>query len=138
MSPALAWRLREPMIDIRKQMQRWRDGAEEDLAVARELLGSGRVRHGLFFAHLALEKLLKAHICRRTGDLAPRIHNLVRLAEVAGIQTSPAHLDVLAEMNAFNLQARYPDSLSPALTATQAQGYLARAEEVFQWLTDQW
>jgi HEPN domain-containing protein len=39
----------------------------------------------LFFAHLALEKLLKAHVCRATRDLAPRVHALLRLAERAGL-----------------------------------------------------
>lgn len=71
------------MIDINKQINYWRNSAIEDWEVARELLKSGRVRHGLFFAHLAIEKLLKAHVCRSTKDLAPRIHNLVRLADMA-------------------------------------------------------
>jgi len=42
-----------------------------------------RIRHGLFLANLALEKALKALVCKATRDLAPRIHNLVRLAELA-------------------------------------------------------
>ena len=37
-------------------------------------------------------------------------------------------------MNAFNIEGRYPDALTPALTLPEAQAYLARAEEVFQWL----
>jgi HEPN domain-containing protein len=68
------------MIDIAQQVHFWRDGAQEDLTVVQELLERGRIRHGLFFMHLALEKLLKAHVCRQTHDLAPRLHNLVRLA----------------------------------------------------------
>jgi hypothetical protein len=31
----------------------------------------GRTRHGLFFAHLALEKTLKAHVCRATNENWP-------------------------------------------------------------------
>jgi len=71
------------MIDINKQINFWRSGGEEDLAVARDLVNRNRIRHGLFFAHLALEKALKAHVCRVTQDIAPRLHNLVRLAELA-------------------------------------------------------
>ena len=37
------------MIDIAKQVAFWRDGAQEDLTVAEELLERGRVRHGFFF-----------------------------------------------------------------------------------------
>ena len=69
------------MFDIGKQIAYWRDGAAEDWRVAQDLIKRRKVRHGLFFAHLALEKLLKALVCRRTQDLAPRIHSLVRLAE---------------------------------------------------------
>ncbi len=54
------------MIDIEKQIAYWRKGASEDWHVAKQLVKSQQTRHGLFFAHLALEKLLKAHVCRHT------------------------------------------------------------------------
>jgi len=47
------------MVDISKQIIFWRDNAKEDWDVARQLVDNGRTRHGLFFAHLALEKSLK-------------------------------------------------------------------------------
>ena len=104
--------------------------------VARELVDGGRTRHGLFFAHLALEKLLKAHVCRQTRDLAPRIHNLVRLAELAEINLRQEQIDVLAEMNAFSIEGRYPESLMPPPSMAEAQDYMARAGEAFGWLTN--
>jgi len=122
------------VIQIDKQIAYWRAGAEEDWTVASELVASGHSRHGLFFAHLALEKLLKAHVCRKTQDLAPRLHNLARLAELAGINPSEAQLDILAEMNAFSLEGRYPESLVPPPTSAEARDYLARSREVFEWL----
>lgn len=122
------------MIDIDKQIAYWQNGAQEDWEVARELIDRGRIRHGLFFVHLALEKALKAHVCRQTRDLAPRIHNLVRLAELAAINASQEQVNTLAEMNALNIEGRYPESLLPRPTPVEAQAYLARAEEVFQWL----
>ncbi len=33
--------------------------------MASDLAGDGRIRHGLFFAHLAPEKILKAHVCKK-------------------------------------------------------------------------
>ena len=101
------------MIDIDKQIAYWRDGAKEDMEAARDLVVRGRTRHGLFFAHLALEKMLKAQVCRQTEDLAPRIHSLVRLAELASIKPDKEQLDTLAEMNAFNVEGRYPETLAP-------------------------
>lgn len=125
------------MIDIDKQVAFWRDSAKEEWAVARELAEMGRSRHGLFFAHLALEKALKAHVCLKTRNLAPKIHNLVRLEELAGLKLNSDQIDVLAEMNAFNVEGRYPETLLPPPGPEEAQVYLARAEEVFQWLTKQ-
>ena len=115
----------------------WRNGAAEDREVAQELIVSGRVRHGLFFAHLTLEKLLKAHVCRHTQDLAPRLHNLVRLAELAALPLSQAQIDILAEMNAFNIEGRYPGSLIPPPSQSEAREYLRRVEEVYRWLMNQ-
>ncbi len=119
------------MLEIEPQVRFWRDGAQEDLVVAQELLERGRLRHGLFFLHLALEKLLKAHVCRHTRDLAPRTHNLVRLAEVANVNLSEQQKDILAEINPFALAGRYPDALSPLPTSTEAKTYTDRAKEVF-------
>jgi len=112
----------------------WRDGAVEDWEIAQELIERGRTRHGLFFVHLSLEKLLKAHVCRHTQDLAPRLHNLVRLAELAALPLSQAQVDVLAEINAFHIEGRYPDVLIPPPSQDEAEGYLRRAQEIYRWL----
>jgi HEPN domain-containing protein len=122
------------MINIEKQVAYWRDGAVEDWEIAQELIERGRTRHGLFFVHLSLEKLLKAHVCRHTQDLAPRLHNLVRLAELAELPLSQAQVDVLAEINAFHIEGRYPDVLIPPPSQDEAEGYLRRAQEIYRWL----
>ncbi len=123
------------MIDVERQVAHWRTGGEEDWAVARDLVARGSLRHGLFFAHLALEKVLKAHVCRRTGDLAPRLHNLVRLAELSGLVLEPRDLDVLAELNVFNLAGRYPDAGPVDVAPAEARDLVERADGVRQWLT---
>lgn len=125
------------MIDIGKQVSLWREGAVEDWEVAQHLVDSGRVRHGLFFGHLALEKALKAHVCRHTSDLAPRLHNLVRLAELAGLDLSEEQTGVLAEMNPHNIEGRYPDRLGPVPSRAESRQCLSRAKEVYEWLRAQ-
>lgn len=125
------------MIDIEKQVAYWRDGAIEDWQVARDLIRRRRMRQGLFFAHLVLEKVLKAHVCRRTQDLAPRIHNLVRLAELAELGLNERQIDILAEMNAFNIEGRYPEMLTPEATIEEARRYIRRTREVYTWLMSQ-
>lgn len=122
------------MVDIAKQIVFWRESAKEDWAVARQLVDTGRMRHGLFFAHLALEKIIKSLVCKHSQDIAPRIHNLSRLSEMAGITLINEYVDILAEMNAFHIEGRYPESLTAPPTKEEAIKYLTRAEKVYQWL----
>ncbi|MFZ5763849.1 MAG: HEPN domain-containing protein [Thermodesulfobacteriota bacterium] len=105
--------------------------------MARELIGRNRVRHALFLAHLSLEKTLKAHVCKHTGELAPPIHNLVRLAEKAGLKLTESQVDLLAEVNEFNTEGRYPEMLLPSPSRIDADTYMAQIEEVLQWLNNQ-
>jgi HEPN domain-containing protein len=123
------------MVDISEQIAYWRDGAKEDWEAACQLIDNNKTRHGMFFAHLALEKILKAHVCKKTGKLAPRLHNLVRLAETAELELSCQVLDTLAEMNEFNLEGRYPITFVSPPTKKESQAYMKKAKEVFEWLT---
>jgi HEPN domain-containing protein len=67
---------------------------------------------GLFFAHLVLEKLLKANwIKNNAGNHPPRLHNLISLADRAGVKFIEDDLIFLAMMNNFQLEGRYPDYL---------------------------
>jgi HEPN domain-containing protein len=89
------------------------------------------------FAHVALGKAIKAHVCRATRDLEPRIHNLVRLAQLAEIRLSREQVETLGKMNVFNIEGRYPDLSLPFITPEEAEGYMVRAQEVFEWLIPQ-
>lgn len=125
------------MIDIDKQISHWRNGSAEDLEVAKELIERRRIRHGLFFAHLALEKMLKAHVCLMSKDIAPPIHNLVRLAELSRLVIDEKMRNLLAEVSPFNIETRYPDMLIPEPALADAKTYLDRIEEALKWLTRQ-
>ena len=122
------------MVDIEKQIAYWHNSAVEDWSVAGELINSGRTRHGLFFAHLALEKLLKAHVCRTTHDLAPRLHTLLRLAERTDLALSEDYAVFLARFDRYQIEGRYPELLSVAPDLEIARNELKHAEEVFTWL----
>ncbi len=125
------------MIDVKKQIVYLKEGASEDFEVARELIFNKRLRHGLFFVHLALEKIIKAHVCKNINDIAPRIHNLIRLSEVASLKLEQNFIDILAELNAFNIEGRYPDSNIIPVSQNEAIDYLKRSEEVYIWLMKQ-
>ena len=124
------------MIDIGKQVAYWQKGSEEDWDVALRLVEQDKIRHGLFFAHLAVEKILKAHICNSTGRLAPPIHNLVRLAEKTSLSLNENNIDLLAEVNEFNIEGRYPEMLLPLPAREEADLYMKRIAEVLQCLNN--
>ncbi len=123
-------------MDVAKQVDYWRIGGQEDLAAAKSLLEKGHLRHGLFFAHLALEKLLKAHVTRQTKDVPPRIHNLARLVEIAGIIPSGDQTDFLRRFGTYQLEGRYPGSVQVPLDKKNAKNKLEQVEDLISWLIE--
>ncbi len=124
-------------MDARKQVDYWKTSADEDFAAAQSLLEKGHLRHSLFFAHLAIEKMLKAHVTLQTGDLPPRIHNLVRLAEIAELRFDPEKAESLHEFGVYQLEGRYPDSEQITLDLQTAGAELLKAKEMLEWLKRQ-
>lgn len=125
------------MVNIDKHISYWKSGAEEDFQVADQLIKSGRIRHGLFFLHLTLEKILKAHVCRNSRDIAPRLHNLARLSELSGIAFKQEDSDFLSEMNPFNIEGRYPEMWGPVPSREEADTLLLKSGGIFEWLKNQ-
>ena len=115
----------------------WADRARYDLDTARAMLAAGRWVYVLFCCQQAVEKALKAIIIARTGKLAPRIHSLPRLAELAGMRPDEARMDFMAELSAFYIQSRYPEeieSLADTASHEKADAALRTAEETVEWL----
>ena len=124
-------------MNFRKQIDYWKASSDEDLAAAESLLEKGHLRHCLFFAHLAIEKMLKAHVTRQTNDVPPRIHNLIRLAEIAGLMLNPEQEEFLREFGVYQLEGRYPDSEQVPLDLGLAREEISRAMEMLKWLKKQ-
>jgi len=124
-------------MDIEKHITFWRIGAEEDIQVAEELMDKKRFRQALFFAHLAVEKAIKAHIARETRNIPPRIHNLLRLAEITSVTLSNDDKDFFARLNIYQIHGRYPEEYSFNLDEKKSQILLSRAKEVVKWLIEQ-
>jgi len=121
-------------VDIEKQVAYWRKGADEAWETAQDLINRDRrISFGLFFAHLALEKIIKAHVWRAKKTTPPQIHNLNRLAELAEISVTDEDKKALAEINNFNIAGRYSDMLLPPPSFEEAKRYLQRAKGTFKW-----
>lgn len=62
------------------------------------------------------------------------IHNLVRLTEAAGLDITDEQRDLMADVNEFNIEGRYPEMLMPVLTQAEADRYRSQIGELLQWL----
>lgn len=87
----------------------WQKTAERDYDTMQALFETKRYPESLFFGHIILEKILKALVVKETKKHAPYTHDLERLSEFAKLDLSSDELDLLAEMNEFNIRARYPE-----------------------------
>ena len=119
----------------------WLDLAKEDIDVAQILLTNGKLLHFGFMCHLVAEKALKAKI-EHVGLTAPKIHNLIRLAELGGILDilSEEQSDLLATLNPLQIEARYPaykQQIERILTPNQCDMILRQTKELVTWIEQQ-
>jgi HEPN domain-containing protein len=88
----------------------WQTTALKDWEAVQHLFEKGDYLHALFFAHLVIEKLLKAHFVKdNQSDFPPRTHNLLVLSEHTQLELSDEQLRLLSTINQFQLDGRYPD-----------------------------
>lgn len=124
---------------MKRAITYWQEEAKEALQVADHLYEKQDYSYALFFGHLAIEKILKALYVARRNEQAPPVHNLVRLAEVAGLAMDSQRKDSLIRITTFNLEARYPDesrNFRKICTEEFTRLELTRIKELFQWLNN--
>lgn len=124
-------------MNVDKVVKYWTESAAEDWPVAKQLLESGTYRYALFFGHLYLEKLLKALVVSRTGEHARRTHDLLVLAEHAGLSVSSQQREALLRVTAYNVDTRYPEDVVATrrrYTREHTENELRIIEETGQWL----
>lgn len=119
----------------------WLESAAHDLETAESLFQSGKYDWGLFLGHLVLEKVLKAiYVNTHENRVPPRIHNLVRLAELSSLTLNQEQRIFLDEVNDFNLETRYPDyrqEFYKRCTRDYAEPYFTRIKEYEKWFKSQ-
>lgn len=101
------------------------------------MLATGRYLYVVFMCHLALEKMLKAHVTAVTQSVPPKTHDLIYLVKQIGLAMPQPYLDFIGKINNASVPTRYPDDL-PKMIAQYPESvvrdYLERTEEVLQWL----
>lgn len=96
-------------MNVQKIIKYWRDSAEHDYETMLGLFKIKRYSDCLFYGHVVLEKLLKGLVVGETKKQAKYTHNLRVLAKDSQINFNREQLDFLADINGFNIRARYPD-----------------------------
>ncbi len=120
-------------------IQYWLQSAGRDWEVVRDLARAERYVHALFFAHLVVEKLLKAHwINEHEENVPPRVHNLNTLYDQLNIELPPTLKEELPVITSWNIAARYQDykdQFFKMCTAEYSKKKLFIVEELISWLT---
>jgi HEPN domain-containing protein len=92
--------------DLKKTIEYWYEGAKYDLGVADAMFKSNKYPYSLFMGHLALEKLLKASVVKKTKMHAPFSHSLPYLAEKSKLKIPEEILIKLREFMEFHFESR--------------------------------
>ena len=126
-------------MDVDKIVAYWLTTSAEDFKVMEHLFEKGDYAHALFFAHLAIEKALKALYCKTKKDHAPHKHNLLNLARLIDLSITEEQELWLEEVNRFNLEARYPDfklNFYKICTRDFTLGHINKTEEFIPWISN--
>ena len=125
---------------MEKYVDYWVSQSDNDLPVAESLPEKGHFTWSLFIGHLILEKLLKALYVKEHQKIAPRIHDLVKLAKATSLRISDEQLLFLSEVSDFNMEGRYPDEKNQFAARCNrefATDYLRQIKEMRLWLKKQ-
>ncbi len=87
----------------------WIEASEFDFRAMQNLYNSKDYVWCLFLGHLVIEKLIKAIAVKNDLSVVPKIHDLNKLANAAGLVVDFNLADLLDVITAFNIEARYPD-----------------------------
>lgn len=127
-------------MNVQEHIDYWLISAVHDLDVAEILFQNQKYDWCLFIGHLVLEKVLKAFYVRDNQESPPWIHNLVRLAEHTKLPLMEAQRHFLADVNDFNIEARYPDikqRFYQTCTREFTEEQFSKIKEMYQWLLSQ-
>lgn len=122
---------------MQRDTDNWIASAEYDLETARHMFKSERYLYVVFMCHLALEKMLKAHVAEVTKMIPAKTHDLVYLVSKAQLKLSADQLDFVGKINNASIPTRYPDDLKKMVkdySKDIAAAYLKKTAEVILWL----
>ena len=124
-------------LGLKKDIQYWIDISKYDLDTAQSLLEAKRYLYVLFMCQQSLEKMFKAIVTLKTKEFPPRIHNLVRLAELAGFDNKDIDMEFLNKLSFYYIETRYPEEhikLHKQVSKKLAGEYYRITKRIYKWL----
>ncbi len=118
----------------------WLQAAKYDYDSMHNFIGTGENHWALYLGQLLLEKTLKALLVQNTDQHIMKTHNLIQLAETAGLQLTDELSDQLDLISTFNISTRYPDEkfdFYRKCTTEYATKQLQIIEDIYLWLLSQ-
>lgn len=119
----------------------WKESSLHDLESAESMFEAQKYDWCLFIGHLVLEKIIKAiFVDRNDSNIPPKIHNLVRLAELSQIELTDQQKFSLDKITDFNIQTRYPDyklKFYEKCTQEYTNEFFNKIKEMHGWLNSQ-
>lgn len=124
------------MIDKQKHIEYWIKNAENEIETANILISQNRILHGLFFCHMVIEKAPKAHVVKTTGEIPPKSHNLIHLAELAKIVLPEEDESFLGILMKYQLKSRYPGNSIKIPSGELTDFYFNKTKTLLKWLKE--
>ncbi len=119
----------------KKLVNYWKVTAAHDFETMESLFKAKRYDASLFFAHIVLEKILKALVVEKTGDHAPYTHDLVKLAQATQLIFNTQEIKLFNEVSDFNMDARYPEQkleFYKICTKEYAENYIKKVKALYK------
>lgn len=117
----------------------WLDSAEDNYQSMLNMFNGKEYVWALFVGHLCIEKLLKACYVKNVENIAPRIHDLYKLAVKCGLEMTDEQMDSLQYVTLFNIEARYEEykrEFSRKCTREFAEKGMSIIEGLREWLLE--
>lgn len=127
---------------MKSKVEYWMDLSDYDFDTANAMLQTKRYLYVGFMCHQSVEKILKAVLCSKNEALPPKIHNLLRLAEIADLLRlmDDKQKKTLYLLNPLNIDSRYPsykDTLLSQLTEERCIEIINLTKELILWIKKQ-
>ena len=121
-------------MDIDKQIVYWKSGAVNDIDTAELLINNKKLLHGLFFCHLVIEKIIKAHVAKATKNIPPKSHDLLYLLRKSELTLDRKDSEFLGLLMKYQLEGRYPEYYPMPPSHKVSNEYLSRTKDLLECL----